>query len=497
MRPRHVGPTRVELFRKAFRALRSWSGACDLTYAEAFRSVAPDRTTYGSLRTRFDGPEGQELHAIRAATMVAPAVDRRKVDADRADGVFLNVDLSWRCVLLARILASGDFDGVAVADRGWVRDALADTYGPWSTSGWPPPPETPEAPGPVAFSFARMVTVAGHGRAVRAVGAVEVTDIPARDAPIACLLATPGGAPPLPVRRWDDVWLRPVLAPGSWEHASLATFVRAALEAPPWVDSPFVARPARGGVMWGLRDYAVDHDARGADLARSEERAARLAAACGPLLLVDGVVHRTTTRPSLMIAERRLAQALGPISPHGPEDGHVLTWRLGCGLDGLAVQVPVRRTHWDVAWDHEVGSRPGVSFGAGDVAAALAYFEVRRRTERGRKVRWIDGPPPVDDVDTALLPPSDTPCLDVLARWDEGAVGAREAARSGDLARACRAVRDGVGGSGAVDLAFDVYVASHGGARCDAAVAALASLAVIEADGIDPEAAAGFPGFVP
>jgi hypothetical protein len=139
-------------------------------------------------------------------------------------------------------------------------------------------------------------------RAVARVAAKGTTSLPqaeAANAPVFAKLATDDGGA-LDVRRIDDAFFRPVLAPGSWTPIKEAEFRAAVRLGGAFRDNPYRERTGRQACAMSVPEVAR---AEAPAKLAAEERAAadaRLASA-GPVVVVDGVVDRRTVEPTLAI----------------------------------------------------------------------------------------------------------------------------------------------------------------------------------------------------
>lgn len=171
----------------------------------------------------------------------------------------------------------------------------------------------------VPFAHAWVPIAASKGVAM-GMGHVPVARIDPAAVPVACRLHVPfepgtPRQPPLAVRRHGDAWLRPVLAPGGWEPASLQAFADAAAIGAAWVDDPF-AQPALDGIgVVGVADHAKQTRVSAADAAERDAAMRACIGEAGPLYLVDDVVHRTCPPPVLAV--------------FGGSDAPGVTWTLG------------------------------------------------------------------------------------------------------------------------------------------------------------------------
>ncbi len=198
----------------------------------------------------------------------------------------------------------------------------------------------PSAPGavvtfPFAFPWRRRNDALGRWR--RGTGEAVMERIGGDEAPVVMALRRRRGW--IDVRWRDGTWLRPVLAPGSWEPMSEADFAASVAVAPAWTDNPFAPWPRRSIPAFDLFDLCGPADPTSRRSVSEEDAALGATVAAGPLTSVDGIFHVSCEAPAATVA----VDGSGWVRPG---------WRLGPALtDRSHVGLPARlvyreETHW-------------------------------------------------------------------------------------------------------------------------------------------------------
>ena len=338
------------------RAVRAISGKPD--------SLCPDRATKAALASVLPdpasvGPGGltaAQRRRITSKVLANADVTHGRVPCGRAVDV-----LAAKLAIRLHDVSVGRWDRVPAHERGPLARAMGIA---------PPAVARPVHEGGfyarVAVPY-RPVSRGYPDRIGRTEAVVALPMLDALDAPVACTLRTPGGE--MAVRRFGDGYLRPVLAPGSWEPADVATFARAAGEGTPWRDNPFLPGQPRGSPCLALGDYAdptVDPAARDREAVEVAAREAR--ARAGALHVIDGVVHKACGAPSVGIVQLAVADGR-------PGRPLVLAWQ----LDGLS----------------SVDTMDTLS---GAQADEVAWTSARKHFRPGRGVDRVLFPLPVRDL---------------------------------------------------------------------------------------------------
>ncbi len=236
--------------------------------------------------------------------------------------------LAVKCAMAVLACHTGEWSHVAPQERARLWAAAHDLGEGFPIGHAPSVPANATAVGRpdggviVAFRFPWAPGSARKGIAT-STGHVGVTALSAAEAPVACLLpVTPAPgmrtAPaPLRVLRFGGDFLRPVLAPGSWDPVDIDAFAAAAASGHAWVDDPF-APPHRPGIgVVGCADYGGAVKVSPGDAAREAGALAAAMERAGRLFVIDGVVHRTCPAPEAVHvpALDRVTWAIGAL--HG------------------------------------------------------------------------------------------------------------------------------------------------------------------------------------
>ena len=243
-------------------------------------------------------------------------------------------------------------------------------------------PGTPaRGPGPVPFRFTwqQRGRNGQPTRNVAGMGQTILRGVAAAAAPVVARLATPTGGR-LELRCLDGVLYRPVLSPGSWDPIGIDAFAAAAEDGVPWRDNPFAPRhrspfgPVQGAAeTWRTEGDAMTRD----DVARRSEALATCLGLAGGLAVIDGVVHRETEPPRLVVALRTAA----PRAPGRDQAGPHLAWAFRDGPRSDASQstlAPFSNFPLGACmapWLPEDEAGMAVSFPAGAAAAAETFLE--------------------------------------------------------------------------------------------------------------------------
>lgn len=167
-----------------------------------------------------------------------------------------------------------------------------------------PPPAAAPSPGKTAvFRYAMPFSVGADGRgAFRGwVGTGTMRTISPDDARPALSLRTPGGR--ISLRRMGAQWLRPVLAPDSWEPMRSRDLIAAVASPPAWNDNPYVAGPRGRGPAFGMSEIPlVVAETLPTQAARATRAAEALSGKVGMLLDVEGIAYKAIRAPRVGVA---------------------------------------------------------------------------------------------------------------------------------------------------------------------------------------------------
>ncbi len=320
----------------------------------------------------------------------------------------------------------------------------------------------------------------------------HVTHVASARAPVAARLRKPHGGW-LDVRVMDGVTIRPVLAPGKdWRPVGLPEFAALSAGGLAWPDCPFRIKPHPRAAHLDMLDYASPVLAGEGREAAARAATAALAVA-GALVVVDGIVHRSTSPPTLHLT--MMGRASGWSMPSWKRKGmavgkpwrHLRTgWRLPGDIDAFFPNTTTRHSFPDVVWDPGVpnsvrySENPSLTefdrFGhpasaADDFARFVAHYVQGNDTpEIGRAL--VDVDPPIVVVDASLLRSCGDVHADILERW------APAEDRSDDPADPGRSI---LYDHGAIQRLGDALRALHAAPEGDDAVEALRGWAADEA----------------
>ncbi len=291
-----------------------------------------------------------------------------------------------------------------------------------------PTPRAPAPGEPLPFTYVwrRMRPNAFSSQEiVSSIAYAPVREVPAGDAPIVARLATPDEGT-LNLRIVDGSFHRPVLEPGGWRPLGLAGIAAAALAGPAWADNPFVPRSREARLYLGVGEYATPGEPRdvGEEMARDAARA-RALAACGEIIVVDGVPHRRTASPTLYVDatvdSRSPAHVTGLVT---------LAWRLGDDLRMTDVQNVLGRATGRQRPLEMVGRDPFVSVPLGEMAAMTEFASawlaeagrlsaVASRGEPASMPHWsrLAGVPPAEILEPDLLAKDPAAFAKALLDW--------------------------------------------------------------------------------
>ncbi len=258
-------------------------------------------------------------------------------------------------------------------------------------------------------------------------GAVPIGTVPADRAPVVARLHSPQG-PSIELRQVGDVLFRPVLAPGRWEPVRLGEFLAAAADGVAWTDSPFAAPDGDGLIQMGVTDYAGAPPSTSlpSDVAACREARETAMARAGTLVVIDGVVHRSTEPPRLTVEQLDRHLVVNGSIQVGQHITVSLGWRFADGL-GMRVQQDTMNRVSDV-WCHvdhlagryDHGPGEGMSFPVGEgpsVEALVAAWVSDPLAGVWADVTYEPGVP-VDVLRPSALPADpDAPFRDLLA-WE-------------------------------------------------------------------------------
>jgi hypothetical protein len=134
-----------------------------------------------------------------------------------------------------------------------------------------------------------------------------------REAPVVIRLRKGDDSGWLDLRRVDGRLFRPVLAPGSWREVGAGEFVEALWHGVPWADNPAQAKTPQyvrtsmrliKTVPLAMDDYAIAPTERSRRDCLSEKAAAdAVSARCAGLAVIDGIVHRPTEEPVVLLTD--------------------------------------------------------------------------------------------------------------------------------------------------------------------------------------------------
>ena len=356
-----------------------------------------------------------------AAAWVRPLRDHM---GDRAQHAH---EVEVRCLRTAWAIASGNLADVPRGERGRVIAFLEGNVSRldrWLFDDLPPPPAVARpVAGSVSLPFVLARPASATSRAYVAVsGHVVVAEVAGEDAPVvATLLGEEGGE--VRLRVVDGRCLRPVLAPNSWEPATLDRFAEAAASGEAWADNPWV--PAAVAAERGLAVADVARP-RGrmtrADAAADEAFVAAAHARAGALVLMDGIVHRPCDPPTVAVGVLRRMQS-NPLHP-----GLRMGWDVG-NLNQFSRQETLGPLGPVVDRDGGAGFFPFPAYRpdipVGDAASAEALVvSLRDRAEvigKRHLVQHALRPPKARVHDAALLPDPFEIGLGRLVAWGRGA----------------------------------------------------------------------------
>ncbi len=265
-------------------------------------------------------------------------------------------------------------------------------------------------------------------------GTVQLGVVPPERAPVVATL-TPDGGDAFDVRLVDGRLMRPVFAPGSWRPMDVGSFLRAAQEAPAWVDNPFLPSPPWDASLAPLDDVALPPtSSRPGDEQALEEARVRHEADGRGLACIGGVVHVPCGEPRLHLTVKRKESKWRSV-----QVGSVrVAWTLGPHLDAFTEmgtdRVGADEPVYDLlaGYDRGRGGREGevapnrstsLGFGLGDADALLrvarsAEGRMSSLTSRRidfRNVRWKTSLT-CATWDPGHFQATSEPLLDVLAR---------------------------------------------------------------------------------
>ncbi len=226
-----------------------------------------------------------------------------------------------KCARAALADITGDWSCVARHERPFFKGIAArlPSHAPRAAFTLPLPEPAPAPDIGPAFEFAYPWTPRSNAsgivlsRGVSALG--EASGV---EAPVACRVTAGSGAAArsFAVRFFEGRFLRPVFAPGGWEPIGVDAFRESVSAGTAWQDNPFDPATNRAMGNLGLADYGRPQPTRllAHDALTKATTEAHLLAVVGPLLVVDGIVHRTCGAPEAVLLNR--------------ERGRVLTWAL-------------------------------------------------------------------------------------------------------------------------------------------------------------------------
>ncbi len=322
-----------------------------------------------------------------------------------------------RACRIAAMLLAGQHADLAPDERDTVRRALRDDvdFVHLQEKFALVPPTTPPRPttGPqtVPFSFPyRQGGPTGKGAKWLTVArdAVVLPCVSGEEAPRVASLK-PHEGEWFGLRRMGDAFLRPVFSPGTWEPMSIDDFARVALSSPAWVDNPFLPRPERSQSVVALDEVAFPQVSRGrSDEGRLHAAAEAARTRAADLVVVDGVVHRPTGRPSLHVADR--LSILGS-RRKGTRKRVCIAWRLKGDLDAFTSQRSDRSRRLFPVGKLYANSLPGLSLGMVEQATELiraCALMTDLSFERHDHRTWEPDREAVRDVDPVAFPPDPT-----------------------------------------------------------------------------------------
>ncbi len=370
---------------------------------------------------------GGKWDAAVSASLAAAWVGARRDEGGIRASCEHEVDL--HCLRNAWRVVSADLAAVPRGERARVAAMLDRGNGrgrPWMFDDLPPPSVVGRvAGGSVTLPFLVARPSSATSRTFFAVaGEAVVSEVPPGDAPVVATLRPDEGRAGISLRVLAGQAYRPILEPNSWTPASLDRFAEAAASGEAWMDSPWL--PA---MPCAERYQAVSDVARPrARLTRADaaQDAAFLEAAgirAGPLVVVDGVVHRPCRPPTL---ELGMLRALGLATTR---PGLRVGWSVG-NLHQFSRQETLGPHGSLVDW----GGGRDVPFPAFwpavplvDVGVAMGLADaVRARCEgdrRGYAHGHVDRPPHVEVHDPTLLPDGTGVATARLVAWAKKAAG--------------------------------------------------------------------------
>ncbi len=361
-----------------------WDAEVNATWHKGrFRSPVTERDVHVA------GPDGRRMKALRAA---------------------------WR-------VTSGDAASVPRSERAVVARALGEASVP---DGAADPPGTPseglppsmDGPVTVTFRFVRQLRPKAHVL-VDGFGTAVIEPVDASDAPVVARLRTLDGHA-VEVRRMGDTFLRPVLAPGSWEALDLDGFRRASREGEAWADDPFRVPCGRDGAdVMAHDDLVTPGAAKGRSGATLDgEAASRARGHAGRLFAVGGVVHRECPEPTLS----KVLLTVGRYG-HMVERQATLGWRIGDQVDLASSQDHMRPSPHKPMWvptrTSEGYVQPGwCELPAGEWETAAEVFREVAGTVGDDPVVWVvPDASLVDVVRPDLLGTGTSGLVADLRRW--------------------------------------------------------------------------------
>ncbi len=378
-------------------------------------------------------PELAKRSATHHVASIAPRHDRPHA------GLFENLNPTQvKAVRMAHAVVTGDASILSVEELEWlaaefalewhdVAASVAAVAARMLAARLAEP--TPAVPPTVDFVYAwrgrkpRSPITQG---VYRADGSAPLEVVEARRAPVVATLDMPG-ADALALRSVEGTLFRPVLSPGSSKPIGVGEFLHAAAVGLAWVDNPFCVSQDAWHLAMGPVEYAGPPPVKGlAGNGEAYRQAAEAAlAGAGRLAVIDGVVHRSTTPPSLYVrsVDREKRDESGAIE-------------MGRWLDV------------DLAWEFDDGlhmHRDDRTFGRKDGRLEGRYLEGHKRDAewsvpltRGGEMdvllaEWLGGDPvangmwaqathrpgvPCAIVDAAAFPRAPDFALCALGLWD-------------------------------------------------------------------------------
>ena len=341
----------IILFKKAFKAALE---ACSKKAGETFD---PYR-----LAQEWRSPTAMVLQAIRKNGGVYDWPSVRQFCAKATDirshlGVYAtdnNTMIEHRCSRIALSIATDNYDHIRSDEHEILRTACTLLNRPVPSL---PTPDTACVAAPAdgeiigldtAFTWDAVAKPRRPGGLVRASVPIPLHGLNPEHAPVVVRLPRPDGGA-VELRRSTTEWLRPVLAPGSWETASVSQVAQALADGRAWRDSPHLNRIRRGNwdranvdrlpvrtLPW-MDDYALpgdptnDEDRAALDLAR-----AQVVADCTGLVAIGDEVWTPIGAP-----RARLLATYGSRS----EGFHILPVWMAGRLASVWTQATISGTH--------------------------------------------------------------------------------------------------------------------------------------------------------